>query len=165
MRRAVLSSVILCLAVSVAVAQEPSSTVIDLSPITDTVVSVVMLVLTGIVTWVGVAIRGWFASKIDLSKTQLDEQVQQMFNEAAARSIAYAESVVKGVVPKSIDVKSEFVAVAAGYLLKMWPELTKGMSAEKIRDAIVARLPSGAATEKADAIVLAKAAGTTEVQK
>lgn len=164
MRYIIAGLLALGLACGVAMAQDtaPSTTIVDLSPVRDTIISIIGVVLTGIVTWVGIAIRGFFASKIDLSKTQLDEQIQQMFNEAAARSIAYAESIAGKVVPGKVDVKNEFVAVAAGYLLKMWPELTQGMSAEKIRDAIIARLPSGPLTEKADAIVEAKAsAGVT----
>src|SRR5690242_3766449 len=85
---------------------QPTTTV-DLSPITTSIAGIVTLVLSGVLTWLGVAIKSWVNSKIDLSKTQLDEQLQQMYNEAVARSMAYAESVVEGAVPKSFDAKSE----------------------------------------------------------
>jgi hypothetical protein len=162
MKRVLAIGLALLLTCGAAVAQTTTTptTVIDLSPVTTSIAGIVTVVLTGILTWLGVVIKNWVNSKIDLSKSQLDEQVQQMFNESVARSMAYAETKIEGAVPKSINTGSVFIASAGQYLVRQWPELTKGMSAEQIRDAIIARLPTGPATAKADAIVLAKASGS-----
>lgn len=150
-----------CVALACASVPAAAQTTVDLSPITESLISIMGAVLTVVAGWVGWYLKNLIASKVDLSNTQLDEQLQQMFNEAAARSIAYAETVVKGTVPKNIDVKNEFVKVAADYLVKFWPDLVKkvGLTPEKVKDTILARLPSGEMTEKADAIVVAKAGG------
>lgn len=132
---------------------------IDLSPFIETLMPILATILTALATWIGWYVKNWVAKKVDLSQTQLDEQIQQMYNEAAARSIAYAESIVKGTIPKTVDIDNEYVSVAAGYLMKFWPDLVKqiGLTPESVKKTILARLPSGAMTEKADAIVLAKA--------
>jgi len=164
MKRVVVTGLGLALFAGTALAQTTApSTAIDISPISSALVNIIGVVLTGLVTWIGWYVKNLISSKVDLSKTQLDEQLQQMFNEAAARSIAYAETVVEGAVPKSVDVNSVFVATAAKYLMDKWPDLVKkvGLSPEAIRDTILARLPSGPATAKVDAIVLAKAAGSS----
>jgi len=155
--------------ISTAMAQTAPApdTTVDFTPIVNGVVATAGAALLALATWIGWYVKNWVASKVDLSTTQLDEQLQQMYNEAAARSIAYAESAVKGVVPKEVDVRSAFVATAAEYLLKFWPDLVGklGLTPEKIRDTIIARLPSGVMTEKADAIVVAKAAGSAAEAK
>lgn len=152
------AAAVLALSAGAALAQ---TTTVDLSPITESLISILGTILTGVVAWIGWYVKNLVASKVNLANTQLDEQLQQMFNEAAARSIAYAETVVKGAVPKNIDVKNEFVKTAADYLIKFWPELIQkvGLTPEKIKETILARLPSGEMTEKADAIVVAKAGG------
>lgn len=134
---------------------------IDISPITNSVITGLGTVLTVFVGWAGWYVKNWVASKVDLTNTQMDEQLQQMFNEYAARAIAYAESSLKGAIPTKVEVDDPFVSAAAGYLTRSWPDFVKrvGMTPERIRDAIIARLPSGKATDKADAIVIAKAAG------
>ncbi len=134
-------------------------TQIDLSPIIANVISLLGAALGALAIWIGWYVKNLVASKVDLSNTKIDEQVQQTYNEAAARAIAYAESALKGAVPGKVDTNNQYVATAASYLIKFWPDLVAklGLTEEKVRETILARLPSGAATDKADAIVLAKA--------
>lgn len=135
-------------------------TSIDLSPIIDSLVAIVGAVLSALAIWIGWYVKNWIAQRVDLTKTQLDEQLQQMYNEAAARAIAYAETVIKGAAPKEVETDNVFVATAAEYLIKFWPDLVKKMelTPARVEETIIARLPSGKMTEKADAIVEAKAA-------
>lgn len=151
-----------CLAIAASVVPalaQAIDTNIDFSPVVENIIAIVGAALSALAMWIGWYVKNWVAQRVDLTNTQLDEQLQQMYNEAAARAIAYAESVVKGAVPKEIDVKNIFVATAAEYVLKFWPDLVKrvGLTPEMVKSTIIARLPSGPATEKADAIVQGKA--------
>lgn len=142
------------------------NTSIDLTPLVRELMPYISVILMAILSWLAYVIKNWVGSKIDLSKTQLDDQLQQMFNEAALRSIAYAETMIEGAVPKTVDGKSVFIKTAADYVILHWPDLVKktGLTPMKIEQAIAARLPSGKMTEKADAVVLAKA-GTIQTQE
>lgn len=137
-------------------------TEVDLTPVINSLVALVGAALSALALWIGWYIKNWVAQRIDLTQTQIDEQLQQTYNEAAARAIAYAETVVKGAVPKSVTTDHAFVATAAEYLVKFWPDLTKrlNMTPERVKETILARLPSGEMTEKADAIVEAKASAS-----
>lgn len=136
----------------------PTPGQVDLSPIRDSLVQLAGAALTGLALWIGWYVKNLVASKVDLSNTMLDEQIQQMYNEAAMRAIAYAETFLKEKVPTKIDVNNEFVAVAAEYLIKFWPDLVKkaGLTPEMVKKTIVSRLPSPSA-DKADDVALAKA--------
>lgn len=131
---------------------------VDISPITDSLIQLGAAVLSALAIWIGWHVKNWIAAKAAFAGTRVDEQFQQMFNEARLRSIAYAETLAKGVIPKTVDINHPFVATAADYLIRFWPELTKNLTPEKVRETILAGLPSGEMTAKADAIVEAKAA-------
>ena len=132
---------------------------IDLKPIIETLIPIIGMILTIIAAVLSYYVRSWLATKVDLSNTQLDEQLQQQYDYAASRAISYAESVIKGAVPKEANIENDYVATAAGYLMKFWPDLVKklDLTPDSVKKTILARLPSGIMNEKADAIVLAKA--------
>lgn len=131
----------------------------DFSPILNQLIQLAALIISGVVIWLGVQVRAWIAAKTGLKDSQLADSIQQRFNEAVVRSMAYAESAAKTAIPKGgkIEIDQPFVRAAADYLVKMWPELTKDLDDKQIADAIVARLPSGPMTEQANAITVAKA--------
>lgn len=159
MKRFILALVLVLFATP-AIAQTVSGQ-IDLSPVWQSGIALVGSALSGIAIWIGWYVKNLIASKVDLSQTQLDEQIQQMYNEAAQRAIAYAETFLQQKAPSKVNVGNEFVATAAEYLIKFWPDLVKkaGLTPEKVKETIVSRLPSDAA-DKAEEITLAKA-GTT----
>jgi hypothetical protein len=133
---------------------------VDISPITNSLIQLGAAALTALALWIGWYVKNLIASRAAFANTQIAEQLQQMYNEAALRSIAYAETVVKGAVPKTVDTDHQFVATAADYLVKFWPDLVGklDLTPERVKETILARLPSGEMTAKADAIVEAKAA-------
>lgn len=134
---------------------------VDITPVTNSVLSILGLGLGVLANWAGWHFRKWMSNKVDLSKTQLDDQIQQMFNEASQRSIDFATGALGGVIPKKLTIDSPFIAMAAKYLVNRWPELMVKAhlnTEEAIRETILARLP-GSEPTIADAIVLAKAGG------
>lgn len=157
MKRFILAVLFTFLYATAASAQTVSGQ-IDLSPVWQSGIALVGSALSGIAIWIGWYVKNLVASKVDLSQTQLDEQIQQMYNEAAQRAIAYAETFLQQKAPTKVNVGNEFVATAAEYLIKFWPDLVKkaGLTPEKVKETIVSRLPSDAA-EKAEDITLAKA--------
>lgn len=149
----------LCVVVAVlglvnpALAQAVADNTVDFSPILNEVIKIGGILATGVLMWAGVALKSWLASKSSLANSQLAESIQARYNEAAARAIAYAESKVKEAVPSGkVEIDNPFVRTAAEYLLKFWPDLTAKMDFEAISKTIIARLPSGPMTTKADAI-------------
>lgn len=151
----------LCVALFTTPAFAQTATTIDLSPIIQSGIGLVGAALSGLAIWIGWYVKNLVASKVDLSNTQMDEMLQQQYNEAATRAIAYAESFLQKAAPKSVDVGNEFVATAAEYLIKFWPDLVKkvGLTPEKVKETIVSRLPSASAV-KAEEITLAKASAS-----
>lgn len=137
-------------------------------PLTDTQVNITTVrdglivlggtILTGILSAVGMAVRAFFASKYDLNKTTLDEKFQGIYDLAAKRAIAYAESVAKEKVPEKFETNSAFVKMAAEYLMSHWPDVVAhtGMTSDQVRDTIISRLPTPTAKE-ADQLALVKA--------
>lgn len=142
-----------------------SSTEVNVTPITESLLAILAAVLTGVATWIGVLAKAWIATKIDLSKTDLDEKLQQRYNQAALRGIAYAESVIKGKIPDTVDTRNEFVKVAADYVIQYWPELVErfGLTPENVRDTIISRLPSPT-SDKADAAAAVAVGGMVTVE-
>lgn len=158
-----------------ALAQDAVTTVTTTTPpLTDTQVNISNVkesiivfggtVLTAILGWIGLAVRAMIAKKYDLDKTTLDEKLQAIFDVAAKRGIAFAETTLKQKVPDTIDAKNEFVKMAADYVIGHWPDIVSftGMSEKNVRDAIISRLPSPTAKE-ADQLALVKAGAAAPV--
>lgn len=141
-----------------------TDTQINIATAKDSLILLAGTILTGVLGWVGIAVRAFFASKYDLNKTTLDEKFQSIYDVAAKRAIAYAESIAKEKVPDKVDVHSEFVKIAAEYLLTHWPDVIShtGMTAEQVRDTIISRLPTPTAKE-ADQLALVKAGAALPV--
>lgn len=120
---------------------------IDLSPITTTLIQLMAVIATGVLTWAGVWLKAFLATKTGLAKSDLADSIQQRYNEAVGRSIAYAAKYAETHVTAldgSITVNNGFVQLAAKYLTEYWPELTKGINFQAIGEHIVARLPAPA---------------------
>lgn len=134
---------------------------IDLNPIIEQLIGLISAILLALSAWIGILIRAWVAQKIQMNRVSYQEQLQSMYNEAAQRSMAYAESVVPGGVPKKGAKSDAFVKAATTYLVKFWPEVVDrmGLDESRVQQTIIARLPSGEETVKADAIAIAKAGG------
>ncbi|MGD9726051.1 MAG: hypothetical protein AB7L09_21250 [Nitrospira sp.] len=142
-------------------AQATVSTEIDVSPITTELIKILAAALSAVAIWIGWYIKDWVGKKVDLTNTQLDEALQQQYNEIVLRGIAYAETVAGDKLPKTVDAGNPFVKTAGDYILKFWPDLVKklNLTPEKVRETILSRLPSPTA-EKADELAVAKASGT-----
>jgi hypothetical protein len=134
---------------------------IDFTPIANQVILAIAAVIAALAAWLLQRLVAWVGTKTDLTKTQLDEQLQQSFNEAALRGIAWAGSQaqkeVGGIVGK-VEVGGPFVGMAAQYVIDHWPDLIKrsGLTTDSVVKAIEARLTP--ASEAADALAQAKAA-------
>jgi hypothetical protein len=143
---------------------------LNFTPITDNLIGFLGTVVTGVLTW-GIAQGAlWLKSKTDLAKTQQAEQLQQSFNEAALRGIAWAEAQAKAKVGgsvKDVTIGGPFVEMAANYVIKHWPDLVKraGLTPEKVTEAIVARLSPGPAGQAANDVVVAKATAAPPASK
>jgi len=135
-----------------------TDTQVNIATIRDTLVVIGGTVLTAILSWIGIAVRAYFASKRDLDKTTLDEKFQAIFDVAAKRGIAYSETFLKEKIPDTIDPKSVFVKTAADYIINHWPDIVKatGMTEQNVMDAVISRLPSPTGKE-ADQLALIKA--------
>ena len=153
--------------VLVALAQDTTTTntTVDFTPVWQSAVSIAAAVLSALALWVGVWLKSWLQAKTGLVDTALADKLQQMYNEAALRGIAYAESVVDKNAPKSVDVGSPLVKTAADYVIRFWPELVGklGLTPEDIQDTIVARLPTPTA-KRADEQAAANAGAATVVK-
>lgn len=138
---------------------------IDITPVTDQLIQLAILVATALLGWATWYVKNWVAKRVDLDQTTIDEQIQSLFNEAAARAMAYAATITKDALPKTVETQGTFVTIAAKYLVSHWPELLKkaGLTDEKIKTAILARLPSVQA-DKAEAIAMAKSGQIVEVE-
>ena len=135
---------------------------INIQPVTDQVINVAIGVATVVIGWVGWYVKNWVSNKVDLTKTTMDEQLQKMYNEAAARGMAYAATVVKDALPKTVEVQGVFVSTAVKYIINHWPELVAkvGLDEAKIGATILARLPSPEAA-KADTIAAVNSGSVT----
>lgn len=151
-----------------ALAQESTTITTTAPPLTDTQVNISTIketlivlggtILTAILGWIGIAVRAMISKKYDLDKTTLDEKLQAIFDVAAKRGIAFAETSLKEKIPDTVDAKSVFVKTAADYVIGHWPDIVAftGMSEKNVQDAIISRLPSPTAKE-ADQLALVKA--------
>lgn len=136
-------------------AQVPAPT--DFSVITDQIVGIVFAALSAFLVWLGNYVRLWLATKTSFAKTEAAIALQRQYNEAVSWGMAYAESKVKATLPDNVTINSDYLREAADYVLRNWPDLTKGMDREKIKESIIARLPTGPATEDAKMIAVTPA--------
>jgi hypothetical protein len=133
---------------------------LDFTPITSNLVAFLGTVVTGVATWALAQGALWLQSKTSLAKSQQAEQLQQTFNEAIHRGIAWAETQTNekaATYVKNVDLPGgTFVDLAAQYVINHWPDLIKrsGLTTEKVVEAVTARLTPASAV--ADAIAAAK---------
>lgn len=159
MNRLLIGCAAFALAATAAVAQTATTTVdipiptgTDITAITGQITSIAFAVLSALLVWIGNQVRVWLATKTEFANTQAALALQKQYNEAIAWSMAYAESKVKTMLPDTVTINNDYLREAADYMMRHWPDLTKGISAEKIKDSIIARLPTGPATEDAKVI-------------
>lgn len=130
---------------------DPAKTV-DFGPILDTVIGTLSAVILAVVTWLGSVAIAFVRSKTKLVSSQMAESAQARFNEAAKRSMAYAEGWAKQRVGGGkVEIDNAWIRTAAEYFKEFWPDLVEGMDLDAIGKTITARLPSGPMTVAADA--------------
>lgn len=142
----------------------------DWSPIINQLIGVGMIIATGVLSWMGMAIRSYFASKGILAVEQTKDAKQMFFNQAALLALGLYETMKKismgngGTIDwTKIDPADPFLREAAEWMIQAWPEATEGMSIADVMKSLLARVPSGQMTEKALELAKAKAAGTAPV--
>lgn len=136
-------------------------TTVDFGPLLQEAIKVAALLLSALAIWIGFTIKTWIGTKIDLSKTQVDDQLLAQYNSAVLKGISFAETALgqkaSGV---KIDTKDggQFIKVAAEYVMKGWPDLMKhyGLAEARVEETVVARLPSET-TKRSDALAEAAA--------
>jgi hypothetical protein len=130
---------------------EPTN-IVDFGPILTTVIGVLSAVVLAVVNWLGGVAIAFVRSKTKLVSSQMAESAQARFNEAAKRSMAYAEGWAKDKIGGGkVEIDNAWIRTAAEYFKEFWPDLVKGMDLDQIGKTIVARLPSGPMTVAADA--------------
>lgn len=138
----------------------PAYAAVDFTPIANQLILAIGAIIAALAAWLVQRLVVWIGTKTDLTKTQLDEQLQQSFNEAVLRGIAWAEAQAQkktGSIAK-MEVGGPFVSLAANYVASHWPDLVKrsGLTTDSIVKAIESRLTP--ASEAADDLAKAKAA-------
>ena len=116
----------------------------DLSPIIKSIFEVLASVATAVAVWAGVWLKAWLASKTSLANSELADSIQQRYNEAAERSMNYAGKYATTHIQDAagkLVANNTFISYAVTYMLKYWPDLTKGLDFDGIGKTIVARLP------------------------
>lgn len=143
----------------------------DWSPVINQAIGVAILILTGVLSWAGIALRSWLASSGVLKDQQTLDVLQSRFDQASLLALAMLESMMRkqtGSQAKSIDwtsigIDDPLLREAADWLKKHWPEAAGKMTVEDITKSLFARIPSGAMTERAIDFAEAKAAGKAVV--
>ena len=125
-----------------------SAATVDLSPITEPLIQAAGAVLTGLVGWTLWAARSWLSTKVDLSKTEMDDILAQNLKEAAHRGIDYAmqmskEKLGKGGALSTVNVDNQFIKMGADYVIRSYAgTIAKlGITPQHVEDMIRARLP------------------------
>jgi hypothetical protein len=169
MKRYLLAALCVALFTTYAIAQTVTpiatpDTSFDLSEIKGSVITILGSVMSAVAIWIGITVRSWIGAKYNLDKTTLDEKLQAIFDVAAKRGIAFAETTLNEKIPSKVDINSVFVKTAADYLSSHWPDIVKktGMTPQGVEDAIVSRLPSPTGKE-ADTLALVKAGAAATV--
>lgn len=149
----------LALMAGVSVAQTGNE--IDISNFTEPVLQALLILLAGVASWAFTAARAWLATKTERANSEIIDAIQKRYNEAIARSMAYAETTLKthiDLADGKTVVNNEFIRESAEYLKTHWPDLTKDMHLDGIAKSIVARLPSGPLSENAEIVAQTNAA-------
>lgn len=137
----------------------------DWTPLVDSLMSLIGAIFSALIFWIGWYLKNMIAQRIEMDKAKLNEQRQQTYDYAAARSMAHAEQTIgapnKGSAP---GIAHPFVKDATDYLTKQWPDLVNDLdlTPQKVSETILARMSKGAMTETADAISKAKAGTPTK---
>lgn len=152
----------LILLAGTAYAQTAPDTTVDFTPLIQSAIVAAAGIVTAIGAWLAFYVKGLISAKWDLSKTELDEKLQEMFNAALRRAIDYGTAKAQELLKDkaTIDVKSVIVKQAADYFIQFWPDLlTKlGLTPDQIAKTIEARLPPTSAPEVKAAIEVSKTA-------
>lgn len=123
---------------------EDLATLIDLGPILEHVLNVLFAVLSAVAIW-GVKKIG------DAVGLENDDKIRQYLIGAVERGVEYGKTKAEDALGDAdwakVDVKSELVAHAAGYILSKVPDAIKkfGLTEEDIRDLVLSKL--GASNE------------------
>lgn len=164
---AIIAAIMACATLSVAYAQvvtEPAKTWDpEIQRILNQLISVGFLIATGILSWVGMAIRSYFAQRGVLATEQIRDAQQSFFNQAAIITLGFFETIKSKTLNgdkidwTKIGMDDPYLKIAAEWMMKAWPEATEKMSLEDVLHSLLARIPSGEMTERVFAITEAKA--------
>lgn len=142
----------------------------EFQSIINQLIGVALLVATGVLSWAGMAIRSYFASKGILAFEQTKDVKQSFFNQAALLALGLFETLKKksqgngDVIDWSkVSISDPLLKEAAEWMLKAWPEATEGMDLMDVMKSLMARMPTGQMTEKAQELAVAKAAGVAPI--
>lgn len=132
---------------------------IDLTPLLQALIGLAAAVISGLAIWVGASLKAWLDKKVDLSTTQIDEQLLAQYNAAVLRGIAYAETALnKKASTVKVDIDNDFILTARDYVMKGWPDLIErwGLDPGRVAETVISRLPSET-TKRADSLAEATA--------
>lgn len=136
----------------------------DWSPVINQAIGIAVLILTGILSWAGIALRSWLASSGLLKNQQALDVLQSRFDQASLLALALLESRLKrqfgsngSVDWGKVDLSSPLLLEAADWMKHHWPDATGKLTVPEIATSLLARIPSGEMTEKAIDFAQAKA--------
>lgn len=171
---AICTAILACATMSVAYAQvetEPAKTWDpEIQRIINQLISVAFLVATGVLSLAGMAIRSYFSQKGILAVEQTRDVKQSYFNQAVLLALAFYETIKRkknngGAVDwTTVTLVDPDLNEAALWMMKAWPEATEKMTLDDVLHSLLARVPSGVMTDRAQELATAKAAGTVVVK-
>lgn len=143
--------------------ETPNPNVVDFSPIINQLIGVMMIILTGVLAWVGAEVRAWLSAKKILTNEKTLDTLQSRYDQASLLALSFFETLMirkDGKVDwAKVDIASPFLKEAATWMIRAWPDTTKDKSLEEVMRSLYARIPSGEMTEKALEFSKAKAGG------
>jgi hypothetical protein len=132
-------AVVLFVAPLVALAQPVADGVVDVSPVSDTIIAAIGVVLTGLSAWITRLLAVWLRLKSD-------SEVRRYVQQAIDNGIEYALIKAKEFAAKhsQIEVKSHILETGLEYVVKAVPDGLKrlGITDADLRRLIEARLPT-----------------------
>lgn len=117
---------------------------IDFTPLIQFVLPVVLIVLTGVVVWLGKAAVNYFQAKTGIT---LNTDARALIDAAIQRGIKFAEAQLNQQVSRldpKVTVNHPIVAQAANYAIQAVPDalIRAGVTQEALAQKILAELPA-----------------------
>jgi hypothetical protein len=112
----------------------PSTSIVDLSPVTAPLIQLLGLVISGLVTTIGYFVINLIRSKLNMSKLEESAQIQQQVDAAAQKVIGGAISRLPAGIAV-IDAHSSIAADAANAMVQHFAEVIKKTNPEDVEAA------------------------------